>query len=284
MKEIMAKQILMPNKGPSEWFGVRYIFNIYRGCLHDCIYCDSRSERYQIEDFYDIQIKKNAPELLSDVLPRKREKCLIGSGSMSDPYLEVEKDYGLTRRCLEIIKENGFGIHLVTKSLLIERDIDILQDLSQNHASVAVTITTAYDEMSLKVEPGAPPSSNRFKLIRQLTDSGIYTGVLLMPVLPFIQDNKTNVRRIIEMAVDSGARFIFPWFSVTLRDRQRDYFYQKLDELFPGLRKQYEKRFGNSYHCESPQSKNLYEFLHKECETNNIINFMSQLPWVKGKV
>ncbi len=284
MKEILAKKILVPNKGPSEWFGVKHLFNIYRGCSHDCIYCDSRSECYQIEDFYDITVKTNAVELLRSELSKKRQKCLIGSGAMSDPYLPLEKQLGLTRNCLKEIYHQNFGIHLVTKSLLIERDIDLLQSIAFTHTSVAITITTAFDEMSQKVEPFAPVSSLRFDLIKKLTDAGIYTGILLMPVLPYIQDNKKNVQLMIQKAHDSGAKFVFPWFAVTLRDQQKTFFYQKLDELFPGLKKQYEKRYGNQYCCESPNAKVLYDYLNSECQKINIVTEMTQLPWVKGNI
>ncbi len=280
MKRVEAKTLLVTNKGPSEWFGVKYNFNIYRGCSHNCIYCDSRSECYQIDDFLDITVKTNAVELLNSELGRKRSKGLLGTGAMSDPYLPLEKELELTRKCLMAIWDHNYGLHMVTKSCLIERDIDLLQDLSSIHCSVAMTVTSAYDELSAKVEPFAPLSSERFKTLRKLKDSNIYTGLLLMPVLPFLQDNKTNIGLIIEKAHQAGVDFIFPWFSVTLRDRQREYYYKKLDELFPGLRKKYEKEYRQNYECVSPNSQKLYEFFYEECGKRGIITSMQKLPWV----
>jgi DNA repair photolyase len=279
-RDIEAKSVLVPNKGPSKWFGVKFNYNIYRACPHNCIYCDSRSECYQIEDFETIQVKRNAPDLLDQTLSKKRDKCIIGTGSMSDPYLPLEKDLELTKKSLEILIKHRFGVHIITKSDLILRDIELFKQARENHFSAGITITAASDAVASRIEPGAPSSDARFRAIEELSRNDLFCGILFMPILPFITDNKTNILNIIKRASDSGARFIFPWFSVTLRDRQREYFYQKLDEFYPGLRKQYEMRYKNSYECASPNAESLYKFFNQECEKRNIITQMDKLPWI----
>ncbi|MBP7563321.1 MAG: radical SAM protein [Candidatus Cloacimonetes bacterium] len=282
MKEIEAKCILVPNKGPSSWFGIKYNFNVYRACPHGCIYCDSRSECYQITDFNDIEAKINAPDLLDKTLAGKRKKCVLGTGSMSDPYLPLEKERCLTQKCIEQVIKHKFGLHIVTKSSLIERDLPLFQEFKETHLSVAITITSAFDAVSEKIEPYAPLSSRRFKTIEILSQAGIFTGILMMPMLPFISDNKKNVLSIIQKAKDAGASYIFPWFSVTLRDRQREYFYQKLDEIYPGLKRQYQMRYKNNYHCDSPNASALYDFFYEMCDKYQIISKMEHLPWINN--
>lgn len=279
--DILAKSILVPNRGPSSWFGIKYNFNVYRGCSHDCIYCDSRSECYQIENFNEIQVKVNAPTLLDETLAKKRKKCVLGTGSMSDPYLPLELQRKITQQCIEKVIKHRFGLHIVTKSHHIQRDIPLFQEFNDLHLSVALTLTTAFDQVSALIEPNAPLSSQRFETIEKLSVSGIFTGILMMPVLPYLLDNKKNIQTIIEKAHDHGAKYIFPWFAVTLRDRQREHYYRKLDEHYPGIAKQYQKKYHNAYQCESPNAKALYDFFYEKCEQFNIISKMEHLPWVK---
>jgi DNA repair photolyase len=190
MKEITAKQILVPARSPEEWFDIHYNMNLYRGCLHGCIYCDSRSTCYQLENFEDIELKVNALELLRQELSAKRRKVTIGTGSMSDPYNIHEEQTLYTRKALQIVSEFRFPIHINTKGTLIVRDIDILQKVDQNAmASVAVSFSTADDSIAAQTEPHAPSPSERLEVIRSLSAAGIYTGVLFMPILPFINDN-----------------------------------------------------------------------------------------------
>lgn len=281
---IKAKSILVPNKGPSHWFGVKYNFNIYRACPHNCIYCDSRSECYQIDNFQQVQVKTNSTLLLDQTLAKKRDKCIIGTGAMSDPYLPLEDSLFLTRDCLKIINQHKFGFHVVTKSPLIVRDLELFKEAAQVHFSAALTITTTFEEMAKIVEPNVALPADRLKAIETLSKNNLFVGVLMMPILPFLQDNKKNISSIIRQSADSGAKFIFPWFSVTLRDRQRDYFFQKLDIHYPGLRKQYEKRYGNAYECASPNAKHLYTFFEEECKKYKIITKMENLPWVKKEL
>jgi DNA repair photolyase len=247
IKEITAKVILNSVRQPDDWFGLKYNMNLYRGCQHQCIYCDSRSECYQIEDFSDVLVKANAIELLRNELSRKRLKGTIGTGSMNDPYMPIEAKRNLTGLALQAIAVFRFPVHIITKSDLVLRDLNILCEINRVYAAVTFTITTADDILGKKVEPGAPRVSARLKAMQILADNGILTGVTLMPVLPFLEDNVENIRQIVTLAHEHGASYIIPSFGMTLRDRQRDYYYHKLDQLFPGLRRKYEKEFGYQY-------------------------------------
>jgi len=259
IKEIRAKTLVSRVSGIDAIFGLDYGLNLYRGCQHRCIYCDSRSLCYGIENFDgDVLIKVNAIEILRDELSRKRKKGIIGTGSMNDPYMPLEEQVKLTRRALETIAEFGFGVHVITKSDLVLRDIDVLQRISRVSAAVSLTITTTDDALSKIIEPGAPPSSSRFRAMRQLSEAGIETRLALMPTLPFIEDSWENVSGIIEEAHRCGVKVIIPWFGMSMRNRQRNYFYDRLDESFPGLRGRYEATYGEAYACPSPHSKELY--------------------------
>jgi len=264
--EIQARVLLSSHPKPDPWFGIRYTMNLYRGCQHQCIYCDSRSECYRIDNFADIQVKVNALDLLRKELPRKRIKGTIGTGSMNDPYMPIEAERNLTGRALGIIAEHRFPVHIITKSDLVVRDIATLQTISEVYAAVSFTITTADDDLGKRLEPGAPKVSARFAAMRELAAHGLLVGVTLMPVLPFIEDTEENITAIITRAHDSGATYILPAFGVTLRDRQRDYYYAKLDRLFPGLRPQYERAFGQRYSASSPNAKRLYQVCGELCE------------------
>ncbi len=267
IKEIQAKTLLARVKGPDDWFGLYYNMNLYRGCQHQCIYCDSRSECYQIEDFsHDVLVKANAIELLRRELAGKRVIGTIGSGSMNDPYMPLEANVQLTRRALEVIAGFGFPVHIITKSDLVLRDIGLLEEISRKtYAAVTFTITTADDPLSKKLEPGAPVSSRRLAALQALSQHGILTGIALMPVLPFIEDTEENIRAIISMGHASGARYILPAFGMTLRDRQRAYYYAKLDQLFPGLRPRYEEAFGERYSAPARNARLLGQSFEKLC-------------------
>jgi len=196
IKEIQAKTLLSHVKQPDTWFGLKYNMNLYRGCQHRCIYCDSRSLRYGIDHFdSDILVKANAIELLRKELASKRVKGTIGAGSMNDPYMPLEKRLNLTGRALDVIAEFRFPVHILTKSDLVLRDIDALAEISRVFATVSFTITAANDALGKQVEPGAPPVSARFKAIERLSARGINAGIILMPVLPFIEDNAENIHR-----------------------------------------------------------------------------------------
>jgi len=248
IKKIHAKTILNHVRQPDDWFGLKYNMNLYRGCQHRCIYCDSRSLCYQIEDFDgEVLIKVNAPELLADALPRKRVVGTIGFGSMNDPYMPIEKQYQITRKCLEIIAKNKFPIHIITKGDLVLRDLDLLKEINQVYCAVTFTITTADDDLCKKIEPGSPATSRRFEAMRSLSEEGILTGISLMPILPYINDNEENIRSIVSCTAENGGKYLIPSLGVTLRDRQRHYLYNELDKLFPGISSKYIKSFGGDY-------------------------------------
>jgi len=266
IKEIRAKTLVSRVSGIDSIFGLDYGLNLYRGCQHRCIYCDSRSLCYGIENFDgDVLIKVNAIEVLCDELSRKRKRGIIGTGSMNDPYMPLEEQTALTRRALETIATYGFGVHVITKSDLVLRDIDVLKTISRVSAAVSLTITTADDALSKIIEPGAPPSSSRFRAMKRLSEAGIETRLALMPTLPFIEDSWENVSAIIEEAHSCGVKVIIPWFGMSMRNRQRDYFYDRLDESFPGLRGRYEATYGDAYACPSPHSKDLYRRTQELC-------------------
>ncbi|RPJ44685.1 MAG: radical SAM protein [Chloroflexi bacterium] len=265
--EIQAKTMLATIAHPDGIFGLKYNMNLYRGCQHQCIYCDSRSACYEIENFnQDVLVKINALELLEKELARKRVKGVVGTGSMNDPYMPVEKRYNLTRQSLELIARYGFGVHINTKSDLVVRDIELLHRIGRVHATVAFSISTTGDDLSRKIEPGAPPSSARFEAMRTLSANGVTVGTCMMPILPFLEDNPENITAIVEQTVAHGGSFIMPWFGMSMRDRQREYYYQQLDRLFPGLRPKYEHAFGERYECPARNAKTLSELFYNLCE------------------
>jgi DNA repair photolyase len=250
IKEIRAKTLLSRVKEPGSWFGVTYNMNLYRGCEHHCIYCDSRSECYQIEDFDgELLVKVNAIELLCQELAGKRVKGTIGTGSMQDPYTPSEARLNLTRRALEVIAHYRYPVHITTKSDLVLRDLALLVQISRVHASVCFTVTTADDALARQLEPGAPSVSRRLRAAKTLSEHGIQVGITMMPILPFIEDTVENVSQIVSRAAESGVSYIVPWFGMSLRTGQREYYYRELDRLFPGLHQHYEKHFGEAYSC-----------------------------------
>lgn len=278
MRYIPAKTIISGYTDNNSWFGNNYNMNIYKGCCHGCIYCDSRSECYRVDNFDEVRAKENALALIERELRGKRRKGVVGTGAMSDPYNPFEKEYRLTRGALELIDRYRFGISIATKSDLVARDTDVLKAIkSHSPVLVKITITTCEDELCKKIEPNAPLSSRRFQVISELSEKGIFAGILLMPVLPFLEDNEENIRGIISCAHESGAAFIYPAFGVTLRQNQRDWYYNKLDELFPGTKEKYIKQFGNSYQCSSPRAKLLWQLFRQECERYGILYKMQDI-------
>lgn len=275
---IPAKTIVSGYAKSNSWFGCNYNMNIYKGCCHGCIYCDSRSECYGVENFDEVRAKENALAVIERELKSKRKKGVIGTGAMSDPYNPFERELRLTRGALELINKYGFGVAAATKSNLVVRDIDVLKEIAK-HSPVLIklTVTAADDELCRKIEPHAPISSERFEAIRRLSDAGIFAGVLLMPVLPFIEGSAENIGGIIERAHKSGAKFIYPAFGVTLRQNQRDWFYDRLDALFPGVKEKYIESFGNSYECRCPNQQELWELFRSECGKYGIIYRMDEI-------
>jgi len=249
---------------------VRTTFLIYIGFEHHCIYCDSKSLCYRIDNFDELTVKINAIKLLKKELQSRRKKGTIGAGSMSDSYTISEKKYLLTRGCLEVIAQYNYPVHITTKSNLILRDLDLLQETNKIYTSIAMTITTTNDSLASIIEPAAPSPTDRFKALGVLSTLGIRTCITLMPVLPFIEDTDDNIRDIVTKASYYGVKFIVPWLGMSLRDRQRDYYYKCLDKNFPGIREKYQKRFGDKYYCSDRNMKKLGYTLSNACTNNNI--------------
>lgn len=254
--------------------------NVYRGCSHGCVYCDSRSKCYHFtHDFEDIEVKQNAPELLEEALRKKRKRCVIGTGSMCDPYIPIEKELCLTRRCLEIIDRYNFGAAVLTKSDLVLRDLDLLSSINKKaKAVVQMTLTTADDELCKILEPGVCPTSRRVQVLRECKERGVPTVVWLSPLLPFINDTRENIDAIFESCAEAGVKAILCFgIGLTLREGNREYFYAALeraalrDSRFAGLKERYQKTYGYSYMATSPRDKELMARLARLCAEKNIM-------------
>lgn len=278
MQTIEAKTILSKTKNPQYWFGNDYNMNLYRGCHHGCIYCDSRSECYQNDEFDIVKVKANALTILNQELMKKKYKGVVGIGAMSDTYNRFEEQEEITRGALKLLAQYHFGVSLETKSDLVVRDIDLFLAIQKyNDVIVKMTITTYDDELSKIIEPHVCVSSKRFLAIQKMSEAGLFTGVLMQPLLPFINDTEENVIQIVKMAHEHGAHFVHAFFGVTLRDRQRDYYYQKLDEHFPGLKEKYIKRYGARYVCNSKNIHHLRYVFQRECEKYGLLYKMEDI-------
>lgn len=279
MEYIPAKTILHRNRS-SGWFGADHTLNLYRGCCHGCIYCDSRSRCYGIEEFDRVRAKKDALPILNSELRRKVKPGIAGMGSMSDPYNPFEESELLTAHALELLDAYGFGVTVATKSDLIVRDTVLFQSIrSHSPAICKITVTTVDDALAAKVEPGAPPPSRRLAAVKHLSGAGIFTGVLLMPVLPFLEDAWEQVEGVLEQAAQAGARFVYPAFGMTMRDGQREHYLGKLEELYPGqgLPQRYLSRYGVQYECPSPRAAELWERFHRRCGELGILCEMKHI-------
>jgi DNA repair photolyase len=249
--------------------------NIYRGCTHGCIYCDSRSKCYQMtHDFEDIEVKKDAPTILENQLRHKRKPCMIATGSMSDPYIHLEEKLKITRQCLELIEKYGFGLAIHTKSSRILRDLDLLKRINARAKCVVQTTLTTYNEDLCRVlEPNVSTTAERYKVLEIMRDAGIPTVVWLTPTLPFINDTEENLRGILDYCIRAKVHAILCFgFSMTLREGNREYYYQMLDRWLPGLKARYISHFGNSYACSSPNNKGLMDIFKKQCEKHQILD------------
>ncbi|MBO4242376.1 MAG: radical SAM protein [Clostridiales bacterium] len=281
MHFVDAKGILNGNNG------MRGI-NVYRRCSHGCIYCGSRSACYQFtHDFEDIEVKRNAPELLEKALKSKRKKCMIGTGAMSDPYMHCEEELGITRKCLEIILKYGFGAAVQTKSDRILRDIDLLDEINRNtKAVVQMTLTTYDDELCSIIEPNVCTTGRRIEVLSEMQKRGIPTVVWLTPVLPFVNDTKENISSILDECIRVGVKGIICFdMGLTLREGDREYYYAALDRYFPGLKEKYIKTYGFSYSLPSPDSKELMDLFRNTCREAGIMyrpedcfSYLNDLP------
>ena len=249
--------------------------NLYRGCTHGCIYCDSRSSCYRMDHaFEDIEVKENALELLEDALRRKRKRCMIGTGSMSDPYIPLELKTEYTRKALLIIEQYGCGVALQTKSDLVLRDLDILKRINEKtKAVVQMTLTTADENLCRIIEPNVCPTKERFEALKTLRDNGIPTVVWLCPILPYINDTPENIASILQMCIEAQVRGVICFgMGLTLRDGSREYFYRQLDRHFPGLKERYIREYGDRYEVPSPRSDDLMRLFHQTCGQNGIMH------------
>ncbi len=279
MEYVPAKTIVTRTKNAS-WFGTDYNMNIYRGCSHGCIYCDSRSDCYHNDRFDQVKVKADALRIIRDDLSRKVKTGVVGTGAMSDPYNPLERELLLTRHALELLEAYGFGVAIDTKSDLIVRDIDVLTSIARTMPVLCkLTVTTCDDALAAKVEPHAPPPSRRLAALKQLSRAGLFTGVLMMPVLPFIEDNADNLRTIVDRAADAGARFLYPALGMTCRSGQREYFYQQLEELFPGegLPERYRRQYGERYSCTSPRARTLWDVVQERCVQRGLLYAMPRI-------
>ena len=279
MEDVPAKSIVNRTKDPS-WFGAEYNMNIYRGCCHGCIYCDSRSDCYHIDGFDQVKAKADALRIIRDDLERKAKPGVVATGSMSDPYNPFEEELQLTRRALTLLEAYGFGVAVATKSDLIVRDIDVLSSIHRTMPAICkITLTTCGDALAAKVEPGAPPPSRRLAAVERLSGAGIFTGILMMPILPFLEDSPENIRDIVDRAADAGAKFIYPALGMTCRAGQREYFYQQLERRFPGqgLAERYRRRYGDRYQCASPRARALWEVFREVCNRRGILYSMGHI-------
>ena len=281
MHFVDAKGILT---GKGGYFGM----NIYRGCTHGCIYCDSRSRCYQFtHPLEDVEVKQNAPELLEKALRSKRKKCMIGTGAMSDPYMHCEEDLRLTRRCLKIIRKYGFGVAIQTKSDRILRDIDLLSEINESAKCVVqMTLTTYDDDLCRILEPNVCNTKRRIEVLEEMQRRGIPTIVWLTPILPFINDTEENITAILNECVRVGVKGVIDFgMGLTLREGDREYYYAELDRHFPGMKERYIRTYGNAYELPSPNAKELLEVFRRICKENGILStpdecfeFVRELP------
>lgn len=265
MHFVTAKGILSSKNG----------MNLYRGCSHGCIYCDSRSKCYHMEHaFEDIEVKENAIDLLAHALEHKRKKCMIGTGSMTDPYIPLEIELEHVRKALSLIDEHGFGFTVITKSNRILRDLDLLQKINEKTKCVVqMTLTTYDEELCRKIEPHVCTTGERFAVLKRLQEAGIPTVVWLTPILPFINDTEENLTGILEMCAAAGVYGVINYgMGLTLREGNREYFYEQLDRLFPGLKGKYIRTYGNRYEIESPNNRRLMKIFHQKCSENGIVH------------
>ncbi len=270
MHYVQAKGILTASNG----------MNMYRGCQHGCIYCDARSKCYQINHvFEDIEVKQNAPELLECALKSKRSKCMIGTGGMTDPYMPLEKEQKLTRRLLEIINHYEFGLAIQTKSDLILRDLDLLKSINRKSKCVVqMTLTTYDEELCKKIEPNVCTTKRRFEVLKTMRDNGIQTVVWLSPFLPFLNDTEENIRGLMDYCIEAGVYGIICFgIGVTLREGDREYFYEKLDEKFPGLKQKFHEKYGNAYEVNSDYHNELMQIIRQKCKEHGIVSNSNQV-------
>jgi len=276
---IPAKTIISRIGAPDTFFGAEYNMNIYRGCSHGCIYCDSRSDCYRNFDFDTVKVKENALQIIRDELRRKAKTGVISTGAMSDPYNPLEAELKLTRNALELINAFGFGVSLCTKSSLIARDADILQDIKEFSPVIAkLSVTAADDALSRIIEPEVSATSERIAALATLAEGGIFAGIWINPILPYLTDTEENIVGILRMAKAAGAKFAVTFMGMTLRSGNREHYYQELDKAgLSHVKDAHIKRFGTRYECTSPKYKKLWAVFANECEKLGLLYDMKAI-------
>lgn len=278
MEVLKTKTIMTRSNQGNRWFGIDYHMNLYKGCPFGCIYCDSRCETYRIDNFDEVRIKENSLEILEEELKSKGFKGVVSFGTLSDPYNPEEEKLKLTRQALELIRDYGFGVSMDTKSDLILRDLDILKEIAHNNSVIIkISITTYDDQLSKKIEPNVINSTKRFAVLKTLRENGIYAGVLMTPVLPFLTDNEDNILNMVKKSKEADAKFIYTKMGMTLRTNQREYYYNALDVLYPGLKEDYKAVYGNKHICNTLQFRHLMELFLKSCSENHILTDMDAI-------
>lgn len=278
MEYVKTRTIMTKSKNKLNWFGIDYHMNLYKGCSYGCIYCDARSDIYHIKDFDTIKSKINALDILENELKSKNYKGVVSFGTLSDPYNELESKYKITRKALELIKKYGFGVSIDTKSDLILRDIDLLKEINKNNnVIIKISITTYSDKLSSILEPNAISSTKRFELVKTLNENGIYTGVLMMPVLPFITDTEDNIKQMVKISSLNKAKFIYTKMNISLRKDVKDYYYQKLDKYYKGLSKDYEGVYDKNILCRPINYPHILKLFITECNKYNILCDMHEI-------
>ncbi|MCR5025873.1 MAG: radical SAM protein [Methanobrevibacter sp.] len=265
-----VKSILSPKNG----------MNLYRGCSHGCIYCDSRSSIYNMNhDFEDIEVKENGLSLLKKALKNKREKVMVGTGSMADPYMPIEKRLEYTRSALKLIYKYGHGFTCITKSDLVLRDLDLIRKVNENSkAVIQMTLTTADEDLCKILEPNVCTTKRRVEVLKTLNEENIPTIVWLCPILPFINDTEDNINEILDYCIESNVKGILCFqMGMTLRDGNREYFYQKLDENFPNLKEKYITHFKSNYEVPSPNNSKLMKIFYKRTKKAGIMNNFNEI-------
>jgi len=278
MEVLETKTIMTKSDQGNRWFGIDYHMNLYKGCPFGCIYCDSRCEAYHIDNFDEVRIKKNALQILEEELKSKGLKGVVSFGTLSDPYNPEEEKLELTRQALQLIAKYGFGVSIDTKSDLILRDIDLLKEIEKNNSVIIkISITTYDDELAKKIEPNVISSTRRFEVLKKMRQNGLYAGVLMTPVLPFLTDTEENILNMIVKSKEADSKFIYTRMGMTLKTNQRDYYYKALDILYPGLKEDYMAVYGNKHFCNTLQFRHLMELFFKKCSENNILTDMDAI-------
>ncbi len=279
METIKAKSILQKVRyDNAQWFGIDYNMNLYKGCCHGCIYCDSRSDCYRIDKFDEVRVKFDALAILNRELRSRRNKGVVGIGAMSDTYNPFERELEITRGALQLIDQYGFGVSIDTKGALVTRDIDVLQRISQQHSAIVkLTVTTTDDALASIIEPGAPSPSRRLAALRELADANLFCGILFTPLLPHITDDDASIESMVEAAHQAGARFIYSMGGVTMRTGQKEYFLDRLKAVSPSLPQRYREEFGDRYLCNSPRKREALALLRKLCKEAGLLYRMPDI-------